>query len=89
VDEVKNEEIQRRMHWVPSRFHQFLGLHRIFALRCAPGTHDVLYGKHVAKETYIEDTLLPDYAGMESKKHEVSCLWWWSCSWSELTIVLT
>jgi hypothetical protein len=31
-----------------------------------------LYGKHVAKETYPEDTLLPDYAGLERKKEEVN-----------------
>jgi hypothetical protein len=31
-----------------------------------------LYGKHVAKETYPEDTLLPDYAGQERKKEEVN-----------------
>jgi hypothetical protein len=31
-----------------------------------------LYGKHVAKETYPEDTLLPDYAGHERKKEEVN-----------------
>jgi hypothetical protein len=41
VEDVKNEEIERRLHVVPGRFHQFLGLHRIFALRFAPKTHDV------------------------------------------------
>jgi len=41
VDEVKNEEMERRKHRVPAKFHQFLGLHRIFPLRFAPQTHDV------------------------------------------------
>lgn len=41
VDEVKEEEIERRQYKVPSKFHQFLGLHRIYALRCFPATHEV------------------------------------------------
>lgn len=41
VEDVKNEEIERRLHTVSGRFHQFLGLHRIFPLRFAPRTHDV------------------------------------------------
>ena len=41
VEDVKNEEIERRLHTVSGRFHQFLGLHRIFPLRLAPRTHDV------------------------------------------------
>jgi ABC-type oligopeptide transport system ATPase subunit len=49
VDEVKEEEMARRRHWVPGRFHQFLGLHRIFALRRAPATHEVF----VASDEYL------------------------------------
>lgn len=41
VDEVKEEEVQRRKHWVPGRYHEYLGLHRLFALRIFPKTHDV------------------------------------------------
>lgn len=68
-EEVLQEERKRRKFVVGGRYHNHLGSHRIYPLKCVPATQKPLQAKET-KPIYPEDFLLPNYDELKKKMVE-------------------